>query len=762
MTPSEPAKKESPTYVSLRARTEAVKQQLKATGNYKGISDLRLKERDVIRFELLYSRLQSIVIGSQLVGSKVACSPGTREVGESVVGLYTPEGDSVVFSGGIMVHVHTMSRFIKWMIAHDYETNPGFKHGDIFENNDTYIGGVHIPDIMDVTPIYWDGELIGWTGMVTHVLEVGGITPGSMPVLSAERFTEGLIICAEKVGENDQIFKHYEVRAERSVRSPDLWILDAKARVTGALMARDEIVRTIKEFGIDYYNEAVDEYIESARRAQLDRVKTMLVPGVYKEVTTCDQIMEGAPGLSPLADGNVTIIEPLEMTIDGAGKMMIDFDGFGSWRYWSGNATPAALEGGFFVSMSQALNFDGRINHGSYLATELKFPQGTTLWPDNKYASTSLGWNLVMPTWANWYRMMARATYMRGFVEETFLFGALTPCYDAGGIDQYGRVFGGTNFELAAQGSGARGIADGIDFGYVLWNPESDMGNAEIWEQLFPQLYLSRKILPNAHGFGKYRGGNGWQSLLLTHNSNQMVVTTELCQARAFDHQGIFGGYPGKVHYIYLLTDTDIKERIANFDELPTGEGDDPRNPDLTRLLKGKLRVSHGNMTADKPLKDGDVLLMQYRGMGGFGDPLDRDVVLIEQDLENGIVTRETAEKVCGAVIERSADDDRWIVNRDATEKRRAELRLARISNAIPAKKWMEAQKTRIVEHELPDVVLEIYKDVSSHSKKWMREYRNFWGLDDTFTFDVPEIRDVNPFALRTGESRVADNPLEF
>lgn len=749
-------------YISLKARTEGVKQLLKSTGHYKGKRDLPLKSQDVIRFELLYSRLQSIVIGSQQVGSKVACSPGTREVGESVVGLYTPEGDAVVFSGGIMVHVHTMSRFIKWMIAHDYETSPGFRHGDIFENNDTYIGGVHIPDIMDVTPIFWEGELIGWTGMVTHVLEVGGITPGSMPVLSAERFTEGLIICAEKIGDNDQIYKHYEVRAERSVRSPDLWILDAKARVTGALMARDEILATVREFGIGYYTDAVNEYIESARRAQLERVKTMLVPGVYKEVTTCDQIMEGQPGLSPLADGNVTIIEPLEMTIDGKGKMTIDFDGFGSWRYWSGNGTPAALEGGLFVSMSQALNFDGRINHGSYLATELKFPKGTVVWPDNKYASTSLGWNLVMPTWANWYRMMARATYMRGFVEETFLFGALTPCYDAGGIDQYGRVFGGTNFELASQGSGARGICDGIDFGYVLWNPESDMGNAEIWEQLFPQLYLSRKILPNAHGFGKYRGGNGWQSLLLTHKSNQMVVTTELCQARAFDHQGIFGGYPGKIHYIYLMTDTDIKDRIAAQLPLPTGEGDDPTNPQLTQLLNGKVRVSHGNMTADKPLKDGDVLLMQYRGMGGFGDPLDRDPALIEADLENNIVTPEMATKICGAVITRDESTQTWRVDRAATEQRRADLRKARIAKARPVRQWMAEQKARIERYDLPDVALEIFKDVSSHSKKWLREYREFWGFDETFSFNVPSIRDVNPFALRSGESRVADNPLEF
>ncbi len=754
--------KDSVIPVSLNARRLRSKHLLETTGHYNGVSELQLKNEDVIRYELLFSRLQSIMISSQQVGSKVACSPATREVGESVVGMYTPEGDAVVFSGGIMVHVHTMSRFIKWMIEHDYQTDPGFKHGDIFENNDTYIGGVHIPDVMDVTPVIWEGELIGWTGMVTHVLEVGGITPGSMPVLASERFTEGLIICAEKIGENDSIYKHYEVRAERSVRSPDLWILDAKARVTGAILARDEILSTIEEFGIDYYNQAVNEYIEGARQAQLERVKTVLVPGIYKEVTTSDQNMEGQAGLSPLADGNVTIILPLEMEVHSSGKMTIDFDGTGSWRYWSGNATPAAMEGGLFVSMSQALNFDGRINHGSYLGTELKFPKGTLVWPDNKYASTSLGWNLVMPGWANWYRMMARSTYMRGFVEETFLFGALTPSYDAGGVDQHGNVFGGTNFELAAQGSGARAITDGIDFGYVLWNPESDMGNAEIWEQLFPQLYLGRNILPNAHGFGKYRGGNGWQSLLLTHKTNQLVVTTELCQARAFDHQGLFGGYPGKIHYVYVMTDSDIKERIANQDELPTGEGDDPNNPDLTRLLQGKVQISHGNMTVEKPMKDGDILLMQYRGMGGFGDPLERDPKRIEDDLENGIVTTGMVEKICGVVVERDESENRWCVNVEASEAKRQALREGRKAKAVPARDWVATQRARIEKYDLPQVVLEIYKDVSSHSKKWMGEYRDFWGFEESFTFDRPEIRDVNPLALRSGVSRVADDPAEF
>lgn len=746
---------------SLRSKMDNAKQLLENSGYYNGISEMRLKEEDPIQYELLFSRLQSIVIGSQQVGSRVACSPGTREVGESVVGLYTPEGDSIVFSGGIMVHVHTMSRFIKWMLAHDYEVDPGFKPGDIFENNDTYIGGVHIPDVMDVTPVFWEGELIAWTGMVTHVLEVGGITPGSMPALSSERFTEGLIICAEKIGENDHIHKHYEVRAERSVRSPDLWILDTKARVTGALKARDEIISTVEEFGIDYYKEATGEYIEGARRAQLDRVKTMLIPGTYKEVVMCDQEMEGSAGLTPISDGDVTIIEPMEMVIDSAGKMTIDFDGMGSWRYWSGNATPAALEGGLFVSMSQALNFDGRINHGSVLGCELKFPKGTVVWPDNKYASTSLGWNLVMPSWANWYRMMARSTFMRGFVEESFLFGALTPCYDAGGIDQYGKVFGGTNFELASQGSGARAINDGIDYAYVLWNPESDMGNAEIWEQLFPQLYLSRKILPNAHGFGKYRGGNGWQSCLMTHKSDQLVVTTELSQARALDHQGLFGGYPGKIHYQYLMTDTDLKDRIKEGKELPTGEGDDPENPEITRLLKGDCRVAHGNMTGDRPMKEGDLFLFLYRGMGGFGDPLDRDINMIEEDLKKGIITKNVMENICGVVWSTKKGKE-GTIDQNKTEKLRSNLRKKRIKKGIPARNWVAKQRKRIKKYDLPDVALEIYKDVSSHSDKWMREYKEFWGLGDKFTFDIPEIRDVNPIALRSKKSRVADDPLEF
>lgn len=80
----------------------------------------------------------------------------------------------------------------------------------------------------------------------------------------------------------------------------------------------------------------------------------------------------------------------------------------------------------------------------------------------------------------------------------------------------------------------------------------------------------------------------------------------------------------------------------------------------------------------------------------------------------------------------------------------------------MPVKDWMKQQRERIERYDRPMVVLEIYEDVSSHSKKWIKEYREFWNFDESFTFDIPEIRDGNPIAMRSGRSRVADDPLEF
>src|SRR5690625_6954300 len=105
---------------------------LKETGHYAGITELTSRAEDPLRYESLHTKLRSIAVEAREMARRISASPGVREVGEMVVALYTPEGDAISLSTGMMVHVHTMSRFIKWMIQKRYEEDPRIRPGDIF------------------------------------------------------------------------------------------------------------------------------------------------------------------------------------------------------------------------------------------------------------------------------------------------------------------------------------------------------------------------------------------------------------------------------------------------------------------------------------------------------------------------------------------------------------------------------------------------------------------------------------------------------
>ena len=75
-----------------------------------------------------------------------------------------------------------MSDAIKYMLRQGYEANPGIAPGDIFANNDAMIGDVHNADVQTIIPIFFEGELVGWAGGVTHEIDIGAKTPGGVPV----------------------------------------------------------------------------------------------------------------------------------------------------------------------------------------------------------------------------------------------------------------------------------------------------------------------------------------------------------------------------------------------------------------------------------------------------------------------------------------------------------------------------------------------------------------------------------------------------
>ena len=94
-----------------------------------------MKDSDPLHFEKLFSRVRGGMVSARETALNISASPIVRELGEICFALYTPEGDNVALSTGIIVHVHTMSEAIKFMVRNGWEDNPEIRPGDIFANN---------------------------------------------------------------------------------------------------------------------------------------------------------------------------------------------------------------------------------------------------------------------------------------------------------------------------------------------------------------------------------------------------------------------------------------------------------------------------------------------------------------------------------------------------------------------------------------------------------------------------------------------------
>ena len=121
---------------SLKSMLEESETLFEETGLYQGLEELELKSAEPILYEKIFSKIRGGLVNARDTAMNISASPIVKEIGELCFALYTPEGDSVSLSTGIIVHVHTMSDAIKYMINQNYEENPGIADRDIFINND--------------------------------------------------------------------------------------------------------------------------------------------------------------------------------------------------------------------------------------------------------------------------------------------------------------------------------------------------------------------------------------------------------------------------------------------------------------------------------------------------------------------------------------------------------------------------------------------------------------------------------------------------
>lgn len=719
-------------YQQLLDREEFVKTK----GCY--LEHLEQKEADPVRFEVLNSKLVQTVTSAHEVARLVSASPMTRELGEVIFGLYTPEGDAVVLSRGLLIHVHTMSRMIKWMLANDFETSPGFAHGDYYFNNDPYIGGSHCPDQMIVTPVFHEGRLVAWAGGLTHTPETGASEPGGFVPFARSRFEEGLFLPCVKIAENDEIKRDLEILVERSVRSPIYWLTDNRAKITGAKMIREQVAELIAEYSLEYFQAVCREYIEDTYRAARRRVVDVLETGRYREVAWRGSVM---PNEERLLHG------PVELTVADDGHITLDFSGMSPAGRHPFQGTLPTLEGLVMNVVIQHLFYDLKHNEGVLMAARLNVPKGSAGDPPNFMYPTAL-WGIVYGAGLAVGQALSRAYFAKGYREEVHATSALSTGYTAGGVDQYGRIFGAHNFEFSAAGMFATAVLDGLDTAGVEFNPEGEMGDAEIWEQIMPPMYLSRGIHIDGGGFGRFRGGNGVFSTYMIPPTTTELEIGSFGSAPIFSAPGLMGGYPAGCVYMWVGSRTNLHHLITETEPLPAGEGEEPAMPEFVRLVDADWDVYQGSNKLVSPVAPFDIFTAMSGDGGGFGDPIERDPHLIVLDLANRVTTSWTAHHVYGVVL-----DDNGNVNEDATADCRSGIRAQRLARAIPAREYRERTRRYLVDGELPTPTGRMYADVLAFSPEFRRTFLDFWQLPETW---VPNI--AAPTRVTSAPVRVANS----
>lgn len=713
---------------SLAQALEDSEQIFRQTGSYQGIHELTLKSADPIRFEKIASRLRGALVGARETALNISASPIVREIGELCFGLYTPEGDSITLSTGIMAHIHTMSEAIKHMVRSGYETNPGIADGDIFINNDTHIGDVHTADVQQFVPIFWKNELVAWAAGVTHELDVGAAQPSGMPMGSTTRFEDGWILSAEKVGSNDELHRDYQIRSQTATRVPFYWVLDEKCRIAGCHLIRKAVLSLIESEGIEAFRLFCREAIEDTRRSFINSLKSMTVPGTYRFGSFIDLNHSIDVGrMPPHAAIDTLIHAPLELKIGVNGTFDISLEGASKWGYHSFNATPTAMQAGLWVALTQTLIPNDKVNDGAYLATTLNIPHGSLGDPDNPYCSNTLAWGYLVPTYTGLIRALGIAFTARGYVEEVLsgipLTGNVT---QGGGINHYGQDMAWSNFEMSCVGISAGYVKDGEHSCAAMWNPEGDMGDVEAWELIEPLMYLGRRLRPSTAGMGKYRGGSGWESVRMLHGTQRQELYN-LIHSRVFCSGGLFGGYPASNPYRHNVRRTDLKERFEKGLPYPVADGN-PEESGISAHVNGEHLRDHLMNRLSDSYEEYDLYLSILLGGHGLGDVIERDPKMVASDLSEGLLLPRFAQSAYG-VVAHQGKDGQWDVDQEATSARRQAIRDERLARSMPVAEWIEQERPRVQSLDFIAPVKRMYQESCELSKKWHSDFVAFWGL---------------------------------
>jgi N-methylhydantoinase B len=473
---------------------------------------------DPITLAVFRHRLEAIAeeMGDAL--KRTATAPNIKEREDLSCAVFDPHGRLVAQAAHIPVHLGSMPM----SVAAALETCPPAA-GDVVILNDPYAGGTHLPDITMVSAVELDGRRLGFVATRAHHMDIGGISPGSMP-LAENVLQEGLIIPPVRIVREGRWDEGMLDLIARNVRTPDELRADlraqAAAQATGAARLRDLAARQGFEETLEAMAALID-YSARAMRAAIARVPD----GRHRAEDVLESSRDGA---APIA-----IRVAVEVRDDTA---TIDFTGSDPQVAEPLNAVLAITTSAVLYCFICLLGEDVPANAGCLAPLRLVTESGSIV--DALPPSAVSGGNVE--TSQRIVDVVLRA-----------LAPALPEVIPAAGQGTMNNVtFGGWDprrqrwfayYETLGGGMGASPTSDGLSGVHVAMSNTRNTP-IEALEHDLPVRITHYRLRQGSGGDGRHRGGDGIER---GYEFLVPVTGTVISERRVHRPWGLAGGGPG-------------------------------------------------------------------------------------------------------------------------------------------------------------------------------------------------------------------------
>jgi N-methylhydantoinase B len=492
------------------------------------------------------------------------------------------------------------------------ELNPG----DGILINDPYKGAVHLPDVMLISPLFFEGEIVGYAANSAHHVDIGGGTPGGIPNDSTELYAEGIVIPGVHAVEDWEYRDAVLEFLLRNVREPGMRRGDYKAQLGANRIGEQRYTDLCERYGRGDVETYLDELLDYTER----RVRAAI-----------EELPDGRYVATDEMDGDGVTEDPvtLQLAVEVEGEeITLDFTGTAEQNRGPLNCTPAMAFAGAMAVVMAFVGGDLPKNDGFYRPLETITPEGTMVNPTDD-APVAGGWEIAMRAGDLVTKALADAV-----PEETIAATKGIVCNIAyGGRDpRDGGKY--VYYETVAGGYGARTERDGMDAVQTHFQNTANSPIEELEDEI-PVYVREYGLIPDSEGAGRKRGGLGVRRDYEFYGEDATFsLLTDRTKSAPW---GLFGGH----------------------DASPSKFVRDPGGPEETPL----------SSKSTTQLDPGDIVSVRTPGGGGYGDPTERDPDAVLEDVRDGVVTEAKAREAYGVVV----DGDE--VDAESTRERRGAIR---------------------------------------------------------------------------------------